>query len=72
MDILLPIILFLVWISFFAIYKINEINHLMVFLCVFSVFSSFLFNRYYFFKCFVLNIVCHNKKSMLINFNQKN
>ena len=58
MDILLPIILLLVWIGFFAIYKVNEINYLMVFLCVLSVFSSFLFNRYYFFKCFVLNIVC--------------
>ena len=58
MGILLPFILLLVWVSFFAIYKVNECNHLMVFLCVFSVFSSFLFNRFYYLKCFVLNTLC--------------
>lgn len=57
-DILLPFILLLVWISFFAIYKVDERNYLLVFLCVLSVSTTFLFNRFYYIKCFVLNAIC--------------
>ena len=58
MNILLPLLLLLLWGIFFAIYKVDESNYLMVFLCMISVSATFIFNRYYYIKCTALNIIC--------------